>query len=220
MARQGRGRGATAVWIAIVATLAGPLLVLIAMLLIGGDVISLATGLDLLTLKVAFGLSVLAVVVALVAMVAAFRKSARLGLVGLATLVVAVCVASGFVWRMQAMGVVGPLDVSTDLADPPVIGGASGPSTSCPGLAALPTQSAQGSAGWAMQQAGFRITDAGLFQIRGERSGPFFGLRHEAVIRIRPGRTDVRVVARDDRADGGETCRLAGRLVERLQARR
>jgi len=220
MARQGRGGGATAVWVAIAVTLAGPLLVLIAMLLVGGDVISLETGLDLLTLKVAFGLSVLAVVVAVVAMIGAFRNLARMGLIGLATLAVAIGVLSGFVWRMQVMATAGPLDVSTDLADPPLIAGASNPSTGCPGLVALSSQAAQGSAGWAMQQAGFRITEAGLFQVRGERIGPFFGLRHEAVIRIRPGRTDVRVVARDDRADGGETCHLAGRLVEQLQARR
>lgn len=212
--------GLMAVRAAMVATLAGPLLAIVAVLLVGADAVSLETGLDLLTLKVALALSVLAVVVALVAMVIAFRTSLRLGVMALATLVVAVGISGAFLWRAQVMAIAGPLDVTTDLADPPAIANAAGPSVACPGVSAPMTQSAQGTAGWAMQQAGFRITGASLFQIRGERTGAVFGLTHEAVIRIRPGQTDVRVVARYDRADGGETCRLATKLVDALQAGR
>lgn len=206
--------------VAIAATLAGPLLIFAAVLLVSGGVISLATGLDLLTLKVALGLTVLAVVLAIFAVVGAFRNFARLGPISLATLVVAIGISGAFVLRVQALAIAGPLDVSTDLSDPPIIADASGPSVACPDVSAPMTQSAQGAAGYAMQQAGFRITDASLFQVRGERAGTFFGLRHEAVIRIRPGRTDVRVVARYDRPDGGETCRLMGRLVDGLQVGR
>ena len=209
-----------AVRAAMVATVAGPLLAVVAMLLVASDVVSLETGLDLLTLKLAPGLSVLAVVIALIAAVGAFRKSARLGLLALVTLVVAIGVSGVFLWRAQVMADAGPLDVTTDPADPPGVANTAGPSRACPGVSASMTQSAQGAAGWAMQQAGFRITDASLFQIRGERAGTFFGLGHEAVIRIRPGRTDVRVVARYDRPDGGETCRLASKLVAELQAGR
>ena len=36
---------------------------------------------------------------------------------------------------------------------------------------------------------------------------------------LRPGRTDIRVAARDrTRPDGGATCRLAGRLADALEA--
>jgi len=209
-----------AVRAAVAATLAGPLVVLVAVLLVASGLIPVDIGLDLLALKVGPGLSLLAVVVALVALPGAFRSFARLGLIALATLVVAVGGAGAFLWRAQVMAAVGPLDVTTDPGDPPGVAGAVGPGVACPGLSAPMTQSGEGAAGWAMQQAGFRITDASLFQIRGERTGTFFGLRHEAVIRIRPGRTDVRVVARYDRADGGETCRLAGALVAALQAGR
>ena len=220
MAERGPVRGLMAVRAAVAATLAGPLLVLVAVLLVASGVIPVDIGLYLLALEVGPGLSLLAVVVALVALPCAFRSFARLGLIALATLVVAVGGAGAFLWRAQVMAAVGPLDVTTDPADPPRIAGAVGPRVVCPGVSAPMTQSGEGAAGWAMQQAGFRITDASLFQIRGERTGTFFGLRHEAVIRIRPGRTDVRVVARYDRADGGETCRLAGALVAALQAGR
>jgi len=209
-----------AVRAAMVATLAGPLLAIVAVLLVTSGAVSLEAGLDLLTLQVALGLSLLAVVIALIATVGAFQNLGRLGPIALATLTFAVAVSGTFLWRAQAMAVAGPLDVTTDPADPPGVANADGPSAACPGVSAPMTQSAEGAAGWALQQAGFRITDASLFQIRGERAGTFFGLQHEAVIRIRPGRTDVRVVARYDRADSGETCRLAGKLVAALQAGR
>ena len=36
-------------------------------------------------------------------------------------------------------------------------------------------------------------------------------------VRIRPGRTDIRVAARDSRPDGGATCRLMNRIVTALE---
>lgn len=220
MAGRKASSGATAVRAAVVATVAGPLLAFVAVLLVNAGVVSRETGLELLTLKVALVLSLVAVAVAVFALIGALRNFARLGLIASVTLVAAVAIAGAFLWRAQVMAVAGPGDVTTDPADPPAIANAGSASVACPGVSAPATQSAEGAAGWAMQQAGFRITDASLFQVRGERTGTFFALRHEAVIRIRPGRTDVRVVARYDRADGGETCRLAGKLIAALQAGR
>jgi hypothetical protein len=38
------------------------------------------------------------------------------------------------------------------------------------------------------------------------------------VVRIRPGRTDIRVAARDPRPDGGAACRLMEKIVTALEA--
>ena len=39
-------------------------------------------------------------------------------------------------------------------------------------------------------------------------------------LRIRPGRTDIRVAARNSRPDGGATCRLAAKITRNLEAGR
>ena len=79
------------------------------------------------------------------------------------------------------------------------------------------TQVAPAEATAALQAAGFTVTENQLFRARGVRDGFWFGMGHEAVIRIRPDRTDVRVVARYDHTDGGATCRIAAQLIAELQ---
>ena len=73
-------------------------------------------------------------------------------------------------------------------------------------------------AGWALQEAGFTVLGSGVARADGERDGFWFGFGHDAVIRIRPGRTDIRVAARDDRPHAGEACRLATRISELLHS--
>ena len=70
----------------------------------------------------------------------------------------------------------------------------------------------------ALEAAGFTVVGTSPFRIEGTREGFWFGFTHDAVLRIRPGRTDVRVSGREDRPDGGEACRLAGRISEHLRA--
>ena len=65
----------------------------------------------------------------------------------------------------------------------------------------------------ALADAGFVVTRATTFEVEGVHQGAWFGFVTDAVVRIRPGRTDVRVAARDARPDGGAACRLAARIV-------
>ena len=76
---------------------------------------------------------------------------------------------------------------------------------------------APGVAGYALKEAGFEVAGIGVGRADGSHDSFWFGFTHDAVVRIRPGRTDVRVTARDDRDDGGEACRLATKIVEVLQ---
>jgi hypothetical protein len=70
---------------------------------------------------------------------------------------------------------------------------------------------------YALEQAGFTLRGAGVGRADGSREGFWFGFDHDAVIRIRPGRTDIRVAARDHRAHGGEACRMATAISEAMR---
>jgi len=71
---------------------------------------------------------------------------------------------------------------------------------------------------YALEQAGFTLRGAGVGRADGSRKGFWFGVDHDAVIRIRPGRTDIRVAARDHRPHGGEACRMATAISETLRS--
>ena len=57
----------------------------------------------------------------------------------------------------------------------------------------------------------------GVGRADGTRQGFWFGFTYDATIRIRPGRTDVRVAAREGRPDGEEACRLTKLIISKLQ---
>src|SRR5690606_33657780 len=82
---------------------------------------------------------------------------------------------------------------------------------------AYPSQSAPGAAGYALREAGFTIGSLGVGRAVGTKSGVWFGSQWDAVVRIRPGRSDIRVAARDPAQDRGEACRLAQRIAEGLK---
>ncbi len=197
---------------------AAPLLTFIAVLLTRNGIVPLDLGLDVLTLQVAWGLSGVALGFALLSLVLSLPQFGRLGLVSIVLVLVCAGVVAAFFIQGRAIGVAGPLDVSTDLAEPPAISGAAGPSVGCPGVAAVMTQVAPAQATSALQGAGFEVTESQLFRSRGVSEGFWFGMGHAAHIRIRPGRTDVPVVARYDHTDGGQTCRVLAKVVEGLQA--
>ncbi len=209
--------GMAKVRIAAGLAVAAPLLTFIAVLLTRNGIVSLDFGLDVLTLQIAWGLAGVAVGFAILTLVLSLPQFGRLGLASIAILIVSLAVATAFFLQSRSIAVEGPLDVSTDLAEPPAVGSATGAPVACPGVQAVMTQVAPARATDALQAAGFSVTESQLFRSRGVRDGFWFGMGHEAVIRIRPDRTDVRVVARYDHTDGGATCEVAARLVAALQ---
>ena len=220
MARGPRSRlktGMAKVRIAAGLAVAAPLLTFIAVLLTRNGIVSLDFGLDVLTLQVAWGLAGVAVGAAILTLVLSLSQFGRLGLASIAILIVSAAVAAAFFVQSRSIAVAGPLDVSTDLTEPPAVPGASGAPVACPGVQAVTSQVAPAQATEALQAAGFSVTESQLFRSRGVRDGFWFGMGHEAVIRIRPDRTDVRVVARYEHTDGGATCRIAANLVAGLQ---
>jgi hypothetical protein len=209
--------GMMKVRVAIGLTVLAPLITFAAVLLTRNGVVPLDFGLDVLTLMVAWTVSVVALLFAVISLVLSLPNFRRLGLISVAIVLVCGAVSAAFFFQGRAIGIGGPLDVTTDVAEPPAIARAGGAPVACPGVAAVMRQIAPAEATAALQAAGFRITESQLFRSRGTREGFWFGMAHEAHIRIRPGRTDVRVVARYDHTDGGETCRLAGQMVSVLQ---
>jgi len=222
-----RRRGGGGVRLAAVVVLA-PLLVLVAALGTRTGLWSYETGHDLLAWRVGIGLAALGALAALALVVFALRRRASGWMAALAVLVSAATVGV-YAWQASRLASSPPDDISTDLAEIPGFGaldarrGGGGPDRTggveaCPGAIPAPTQVPPGSAAWALQESGF-VLDGSVTVARaaGSRRGFWFGVTHDAVIRIRPGRTDVRVAARDGRPHGGEACRLAARISERLR---
>lgn len=210
--------GATRVGVAAGLAVLAPLITFAAVLLTRNGIVPLDFGLDVLTLRVGWTVSVAALLFALVSLVLSLPRFRRLGLISVAIVLVCGGISAAFFLQGRAIGVGGPLDVTTDVGEPPAVPGGTATPVACPGVEAIMRQIAPEEATSALQAAGFSITESQLFRSRGVRDGFWFGMGHEAHIRIRPGRTDVRVVARYDHADGGETCRIAGRMVAALQA--
>lgn len=212
----------------LLAVLTAPLLVFVAALGTRSGLWSYELGHDLLTLRVGLGLAALGAVAALVLLVSAFRQRAPMGIAALA---VAISAATGgvYAWQVSRVASGPPDDISTDVAEIPGFGaldarrGAQGPLRTagvevCPGALPAMTQVAPETAVWALQESGFSLQgNPGVGRAAGTHRGFWFGTAHDAVIRIRPGRTDVRVAARDGRRHGGEACRLATRISEALR---
>lgn len=214
-----------------------PLLVFAACVALRLGIISLSVALDLIALKIAWPLSWLGLIVALGTVWIA-RGAGKGGWLpaALAVLAAGLCFSVFGLHFQKASAVMSRPDVVTNASDPPVFRSAimqtrraarapeldrwaQDPGV-CPGATAVMTQVAPGVAGFGLQEAGFQITSLGVARADGVHRGFWFGRTWDAVIRIRPGRTDVRVVARDDRpSDEGEACRLATRIVENLQVR-
>ncbi|GAA0621350.1 hypothetical protein GCM10009422_16380 [Brevundimonas kwangchunensis] len=222
MAKRTAGRGAVE---ALAMFAAVPVVLVVASALaVRARLLPVSIGYDLLTLQVAWWLSFLAAAAGLLALILAVRNFGKLGLVALVALVLGVGSLAGFGWQ-KARLLSGPGEnVSTDLNEVPGFGrmrsdaggGAAVGADVCPGARPLMKQVAPQVAGWALEQAGFQVRGTGVGRADGSRDSFFFGFTHDAVIRIRPGRTDVRVAARDGRPHGGEACRLATRISEAL----
>ncbi len=186
--------------------------------------LDLAIGYDLLTWTVARLLAWVGLAAALVAALLALRDLKGRGLYALAALVLSGATVAGFVLRQGQDATPHPRDVSTNLDEPPGLPRAAGvrsdsPQT-CAGVDAIPTQVLAQQATSALVDAGFVVTRATTFQVEAVHAGAWFGFATDAVVRIRPGRTDIRVAARGSRPDGGATCRLAAKITRNLEAGR
>lgn len=219
-----KGRGAVQALTGVAA--ATPLLVMAAIAGVRGGLLSFETGYDFLTLTVAWGLSFVSAAAGVLAVVLAFRNLRALGLIALAALILGVGSLGGFVWQKGRLAA-GPVEnVSTDLTEIPGFGdmrpddmgqGAAVGVEACPGALPVMTQIAPEGAVWAIQEAGFALRRAGVSRVDGSRDSTWFGFGYDVVIRIRPGRTDIRVAAREPRPHGGEACRLATLVSSKLR---
>lgn len=209
--------------------LAAPLLVLVAALGTRVGAWPVEIGYDLLTMRAAWFLSFLGAAGALGGLVLSLGNFRRLGLLAIAAVLIAGATLGGFIWQKARLSAGPAENVSTDLAEVPGFGdlgderGGQGPVTAvgaeaCPGALPVMRQIAPTAAIYALEQAGFTLRGAGVARADGSREGFWFGFDHDAVIRIRPGRTDVRVAARDHRPHGGEACRMATAISETLRA--
>lgn len=187
--------------------------------------VDLSVSYDLLTWTVARILAWISLAGGLVAMVLALRDIRGRGLYALAALVLAGVTVAGFVERQARDAVPTPRDVTTNITEPPAFSRAAGEHrgstpAACDAVVAIPSQVLAQQATSALVDAGFVVTRATTFEVEAVHEGAWFGFVNDAVVRIRPGRTDIRVAARDARPDGGATCRLAARIAEKLAAAR
>jgi Protein of unknown function (DUF1499) len=181
---------------------------------------------DLLTWTVARGLAWLGCVGALAVVVLTLWDFRRRWIFAAIALMLAGATLGVFLYQGRRLAEPTPRDISTHIAEPPVyrrlaamhrdISGVTGPET-CPAARSIPTQVLAQQAASALVDAGFPVVRAATFEVEGVHEGAWFGFAYDAVIRIRPGRTDIRVAARDSRPDGGATCRLMGKIVAALE---
>ncbi|MNK18347.1 hypothetical protein D3C87_365530 [compost metagenome] len=214
-------------WLTLVVFLA-PLLVLVAVFGTRFGLWSAEFGLDVLTLKIGRILAFVGLAAALVAVLMAFRDMRRRGLYAMVCLVVAVATVALFLIQAQRFAVPGDNDVTTDAAEAPAFSravvamrggqgaGENEASVACPDLVSVPRQVAPETAAAALAAAGFTVRGAAPFRADGAKEGFWFGLTYDAAIRIRPGRTDVRVAQREDVRVGDEACRLARAITDGL----
>ena len=212
-------------WLTLVAFLA-PLLVLVAVFGTRFGLWSAGFGLEVLTLKVGRILAFAGLAAALIAVLIAFKDMRRRGLYAAVALVVAGATIALFLIQGPRFAVPADNDVTSDVAEAPAFsravvamrgGGQRAASVACPGLVAVPRQVAPETAAAALEAAGFTVRGAAPFRADGARQGFWFGLTYDAAIRIRPGRTDVRVAQREGVQVGDEACRLARAVTDGLQ---
>lgn len=138
-------------------------------------------------------------------------------------LLVAAIMVGGVIYQGRSLGAE-PRDVTTNPEDPPVFAGRLAQDRrnngvleqtphACEGLAAVDSQMAYESVAWALDKAGVTIMGASFFRVDGWTEGFFYGVQHDVTVRIRPGRTDVRVSARDSLPIGDQACVLAREIV-------
>lgn len=138
-------------------------------------------------------------------------------------LLIGLVMVGGVAYHTRSFGLA-PRDVTTNLDDVPAFAGrlaherrnVRAPehvSRSCEGLEPVNSQLAFESVAWGLDRAGVTVMGASPFRVDGWTEGDFYGVRHDVTVRIRPGRTDVRVSGRDSLPIGDQACELARNIV-------
>ena len=224
-----RTPGAARVQALALLAVAAPVLVLVAALGTRMGAWPVEIGYDLLTMRAGWFLAFFGAAAALGALVLSFGSFRKSGPMALAAVLIAGATLGGFIWQKARLSAGAVENVSTDLNEVPGFGdlddqrGGQGPGPAvgveaCPGALPVMRQIAPTAAIYALEQAGFTLRGAGVGRADGSQEGFWFGFDHDAVIRIRPGRTDIRVAARDHRPHGGEACRMAAAISETLRS--
>ncbi|MEN5145646.1 DUF1499 domain-containing protein [Brevundimonas diminuta] len=182
-------------------------------------------GMGVLAMKAGRVLAWIGLAAALLACLLALRDRRLLAIAGAALLFAGVTIGGYLVQERRLTDA--PRDVATDTTEPPpfarmlaaerrLAGVAESTPVACEGLDAVSSQVAPETAAWALEKAGFTVVGTAPFRVDGMKEGFWFGLKHDVSIRIRPGRTDVRVAGRDGLPVGDEACRLAKAVVAEL----
>lgn len=214
-------------WLATLACL-GPVAVFVAALGTRTGLWGLEVGFDLIALNLGRWMALVGLGAGALAMVLAAPAPRRRGPVAALALAIALVFAGGLYFQQQRFATAHPNDVTTSPAEPPGPSDelaeirrsdGAGPlnaSVACPGVEAIPRQLAPESASAALERAGLTVIGAAAFRAEGFREGFWFGFTHDVIVRIRPGRTDVRVIARDGRPQGDTACGLLRRVTTEL----
>lgn len=225
-ARRGKGDGLT-FWLALTA-LAAPVLVVGAGAATQTGLIDVGIGRELLADRVAPVLALGGLVGSIAAVWRARGTFRRDGLIVTAALIVAVATLAAFGLNLlRAQNIAPGVDVTSAPDDPPAFGrqimaqrgevSVSDRFGTCPGVEPVMSQLRPDQVVAALTTAGFTPLGAAAFRADGTHEGMWFGVDHDAAVRIRPGRTDLRVAQRTSRPDDGQTCRLAVKLSQALQ---
>jgi len=215
--KDGRGVGKAALAAALIA----PAIALGAAIAIRVADAPRAVAVDFAVLTVGRYVAYAAAAVTVLALVHALGDLKRRGLFTVLA-VLAAGAAVGLYWKQgMAVAAAPPADVSSHPSDPPPnLPAVAATSAACDGLTPIPSQVASEQVSEALQNVGFSIAHAGLFGVEGYRQAFWFREDQDVAVRIRPGRTDIRVVGRDAKNDAGAACRLALRVRAELQASR
>ena len=141
-------------------------------------------------------------------------------------LLIGVVMVGGVAYQTRSYGSA-PRDVTTNLDDVPAFAGRLAHerrnmrapehvSQTCEGLDPVNSQLAYESVAWGLDRAGVTVMGASPFRVDGWTEDNFYGVRHDVTVRIRPGRTDVRVSGRDSLPIGDQACELALKIVSAM----
>jgi hypothetical protein len=86
----------------------------------------------------------------------------------------------------------------------------------CPGAKAIPHGIDPDQVTKVLQANGFQIAGAQVFLVEGTTTGFWFGATDDIAVRIRPERTDIRIVRRSGLSDNGDNCARITRIAQAL----
>lgn len=212
----------TVVGLLVLVVLAAPLVLIVSIYGTRMGLFDMATGYGFIGLKLVPVLSWIGLGSAVLACLLILRDRSVWAL-ALGAFVVAAFMVGGVVYQSRGWSEA-PRDVTTNVEDTPVFAGrmaqdrryAGAPEhqpQACEGLEAIDSQMAYESVAWALDKAGVTVMGASFFRVDGWTEGFFYGVQNDVTVRIRPGRTDVRVTGRDSLPVGDQACVLARNIV-------